>query len=314
MNDDFLSTPQDKNSPRAPAGFPGYVFLNETGLRAGWRLLIYVAISVLLWVVSIFLLRLLLRPALGVSSSTVDFFSELASFLAAFLAALIMSRLEARPMGVYGLPMRSALGKQFWLGCLFGFAEIAVLIALIAALGGYSFGTLAEHGSAIAKWALFWAVFFLVVALFEEFFFRGYTLYTLADGIGFWPAAAILSMCFGAVHFQNSGEGWIGVAGVVFVGLFWALTLKRTGSLWFALGMHASFDFGETFLFSVPDSGMIFPGHLSNATLHGPRWMTGGMAGPEASVFDFLILAAFFFLFDRLYPASKVPKNALTTY
>jgi len=81
--------------------------------------------------------------------------------------------------------------------------------------------------------------------------------------------------------------------------------------LWFALGMHASFDFGETFLFSVPDSGMIFPGHLSNATLHGPNWMTGGMPGPEASVFDFLILAVFFLVFDRLYPASKVPKNSL---
>src|SRR5271170_3826850 len=177
MNDDFLSTPQDKNSPRAPAGFPGYVFLNETGLRAGWRLLIYVAISVLLWVVSIFLLRLLLRPALGVSSSTVDFLGELASFLAAFLAALIMSRLEARPMGVYGLPAQQAFGKLFWLGCVFGLAEITIMIGLIAALGGYSFGTLAEHGAAIVKWGLYWGLFFLVVALFEEFFFRGYTLY-----------------------------------------------------------------------------------------------------------------------------------------
>jgi uncharacterized protein len=314
MSDDFLSTPQEKNSSRAPTEFPAYVFLNETGLRAGWRLLIYVAIFALFWIVSIFLLGFLLRPARGVFSPTFQLVGEMASFLSAFLAALIMSRLEARPMGVYGLPARGAFGKLFWVGCLFGFAEIVVLVGLIAALGGYSFGALAEHGAAIAEWALFWAVFFLVVALFEEFFFRGYTLYTLAGGIGYWPAAVLLSLCFGAVHLQNSGEGWIGVAGVFFVGLFWAFTLKRTGSLWFALGMHASFDFGETFLFSVPDSGMIFPGHLSNATLHGPNWMTGGTPGPEASVFDFLILAACFFAFDRLYPASKIPKNSLTAY
>jgi membrane protease YdiL (CAAX protease family) len=64
----------------------------------------------------------------------------------------------------------------------------------------------------------------------------------------------LLSVSFGAVHLRNSGEGWVGVAGVVVVGLFWCFTLKRTGSLWFALGMHATFDFGETFLFSVPDS------------------------------------------------------------
>lgn len=313
MNDDFLSTPQGKSTPQSSTGFPAYLFLNEAGLRAGWRLLIYVAIFALFWIVSIFLVGLLLRPARGVFSPTVQFIGELATFLAAFLAAFIMSRLEARPMGAYGLPARGAFGKLFWLGCLFGLAEIAVLVGLIASVGGYSFGTLAEHGAAIARWALFWAVFFLVVALFEEFFFRGYTLYTLADGIGYWPAAVLLSLCFGAVHFQNSGEGWIGVAGVVFVGLFWAFTLKRTGSLWFALGMHASFDFGETFLFSVPDSGMIFPGHLSNASLHGPIWMTGGTPGPEASIFDFLILAVFFFLFDRLYPAGAVPKNLLTS-
>jgi len=247
-----------------------------------------------------------------VLSPRFQFFGELASLLSALFAAWIMSRIENRRMGVYGLPLWDAFGKQFWLGCFFGLCEILLLIGLIAAFGGYSFGSLAEHAGAIAKWALFWGAFFVLVGLFEEFLFRGYALYTLADGIGFWPAAVLLSLSFGAVHFQNSGEGWIGVAGVVFVGLFWSFTLKRTGSLWFALGMHATFDFGETFLFSVPDSGMIFPGHLSNATLHGPNWLTGGAPGPEGSVFDFLILAVFFFVFDRLYPARKTAGNGLT--
>jgi membrane protease YdiL (CAAX protease family) len=315
MDDDFLSTPREvQRAPNLSAsGFPGKVFLNQTGLRAGWRLLIYAAIFFVLWTVSIFVLGLFLRPAWGGFSPRFQFFGESASFLAAFLAAWIMSQLEARPIGVYGLPARGAFGKQFWLGCLFGFGEIVALIGLIAAFRGYSFGNMAEHGGAIAKWALFWGAFFLVVGFFEEFFFRGYALYTAAEGVGFWPAAVLLAICFGAVHKQNAGEDWIGLAGVVFVGLFWSFTLKRTGSLWFALGMHATFDFGETFLFSVPDSGMIFPGHLSNATLHGSKWLTGGTPGPEASVFDFLILAIFFFVFDRLYPAKQERGNAPTT-
>jgi hypothetical protein len=66
--------------------------------------------------------------------------------------------------------------------------------------------------------------------------------------------------------------------------------------------MHASFDFGETFLYSVPDSGLLLPGHLSNAALHGPAWLTGGTPGPEGSVFDFLILMLFFYIFHRMYP------------
>ena len=312
MGEDFIGTPREveTGSTRPVSGFHDNLFLNEKGLRAGWRLLIFTVIFLALLIVSIFLLNVLMHPSRGVLSPRFQFFGELASFVSAFLAAWVMSRIEKRPMGVYGLPVRRAFGKEFWLGCFFGMSEILVLMGLIAALGGYSFGSLAEHGTAIAKWGLFWGVFFLVVGFFEEFLFRGYALCTLADGIGFWPAAVLMSVAFGAVHLQNSGEGWIGVAGVVFVGLFWSFTLKRTGSLWFALGMHAAFDFGQTFLFSVPDSGMIFPGHLSNATLHGPSWLTGGTPGPEGSVFDFLILAVFFFVFDRLYPARMAPRAA----
>jgi len=68
--------------------------------------------------------------------------------------------------------------------------------------------------------------------------------------------------------------------------------------------MHAAFDFGETFLFSVPDSGVIFPGHLSSAVIRdGPAWLVGGSAGPEASVLDFAILAIFFLVVHLMYPA-----------
>lgn len=297
-------------STKLPAGRQ---FGNKSDLASGWRLLMYVAIFFVLWSTALFFLALVIRPPTGVFSPGYQAIGESASFLAAFLSAWIMSQFEEIPVGEYGLPLRRAFGKLFGQGCVFGFCEIAVLVGLIAAFGDYSFGALAEHGAAIAKWALFWAFFFLVVGLFEEFFFRGYTLYTLTEGIGFWPAAVLLSLGFGAVHLRNNGEGWVGVLGVALVGLFWSFTLKRTGSLWFAVGMHASFDFGETFLFSVPDSGMIFPGHLSNATLHGPNWMTGGSAGPEGSILDFLILGLFFLAVHYLYPERGAEKERITS-
>jgi hypothetical protein len=79
--------------------------------------------------------------------------------------------------------------------------------------------------------------------------------------------------------------------------------------------MHAAFDFGETFFYSVPDSGMVLPGHLSDATLHGPAWLTGGSVGPEASVFDFVLLFVFFYVIHRLYPAKKsLQQVAVTVY
>ena len=227
----------------------------------------------------------------------------------ALAAGLVMSQLEGRPFGDYGLPVRWAFGKLFWQGALFGLIEISAVIGFIAALGSYHFGSLAIHGVQLLNWALFWAVCFVIVALYEEFTFRGYPQFALTQAAGFWPAALLLSIAFGLVHRGNPGESKLGLAGVMLVGLFWCLTLRRTGSLWFAVGMHASFDFGETFLYSVPDSGVVFPGHLSNATLAGPAWLTGGSAGPEASVFDFVVLLILFYVFHRLYPAPGPTKT-----
>ena len=132
---------------------------------------------------------------------------------------------------------------------------------------------------------------FLAVGFAEEFLFRGYLQFTLTEGMGFWPAALLLSLIFGAVHLRNPGEGVVGALSVFAIGMFLCLTLRRTGDLWLAIGWHAAFDFGETYLYSVPNSGLVMPGHLFAASLHGPRWLTGGSVGPEGSVFSFAVLA-----------------------
>jgi len=204
------------------------------------------------------------------------------------------------------LPMKGAFGNLFWQGCLIGLIEVSALIGSIAAFGGYSFGVLDLHGKDLLRWGMLWAVFFVFVGLFEEFLFRGYTQYTLADSIGFWPAAIVLSCSFGAVHLGNPGEGWVGAAGVVMIGLVFAFALRRTGNLWLVVGWHASFDFGETFLYSVPNSGIVFEGHLSNASLmQGKAWLTGGTVGPEGSVFSFLTMGILALAIHFLYPTKK---------
>ena len=142
---------------------------------------------------------------------------------------------------------------------------------------------------------------FCLVGIFEEFFFRGYLQFTLSSGMGFWPAALLLSLAFGAVHLRNPGEGPVGALSVFVIGMFLCFTLRRTGTLWFAIGFHAAYDFGETYLYSVPDSGIVMPGHLLASSFHGPAWLTGGTVGPEGSVFDFVIMAIAFVVFDRVY-------------
>jgi membrane protease YdiL (CAAX protease family) len=112
-------------------------------------------------------------------------------------------------------------------------------------------------------------------------------------------------LIFGYLHHPNPGENWLGALGAAAIGLFFCFTLRRTGNLWFAVGMHWAWDWGESFLYSVPNSGLVFPGHLLKSSLHGATWLTGGSVGPEASVLFFVLLAALSILLDRLYPESK---------
>jgi uncharacterized protein len=294
--------PSQVSSALPPPTSRNPVLFNDKGLRAGWRLLIY---FLLLFVLSSGVNPILKKfhPVPFNPEIPSDFlFVDTLNFSLVFGAALIMSRIERRTPGKYGLPISEAFGKKFWLGMLLGLIEVSLLVGLISAFGGYSFGNLALSSKGMVTWGLLHLALFTAVGFFEEFAFRGYTQFTLADGIGFWPAALILSLGFGAVHLHNQGEGPVGAASVALVGIFFAFTLYRTGNLWFAVGLHASFDWGETFLFSVPDSGTVMQGHLSNSILHGPKWLTGGTVGPEGSVFCFLTMGLQFLVVMWLFP------------
>jgi hypothetical protein len=235
---------------------------------------------------------------------------ETGRFAAVAVPALIMARLEERTFDAYGMSRRDAFGKLFWMGAAWGLAAITLLLLVLRGAGAFYFGGLALHGPRIVKFALFWGVFFLIVGFFEEFLFRGYTLFTASRAIHFWPAAILLSAWFGAVHLGNQGENPIGALAAGIIGLFFCLTIRRTGNLWFAIGFHGSWDWAESYLYSVPDSGGTVPGHLLSSSLHGPLWLTGGSVGPEGSVFLFVLVAALWIAFDRVYPEVKYEVRA----
>lgn len=283
-------------------------------LHPVWRLAVYVALVWILWTLKNILLEWYLAIFSRSDSPLFLLLEEVLAFSVVYGAALILARIEHQPAGVYGLPMEGAFGRRFWQGCILGFCEISALIGLIAAFHGYSLGTLALHPLEILRWALEWGAIFLVVGLFEEFAYRGYSLHTLAQAVGFWPAALLLAFYFAFEHSYNPGESLVGEAGIAAIALLFALTVRRTGTLWLAVGWHAAFDFGETFLYSVPDSGTVFPGHLSNATLHGPVWLTGGATGPEGSVFSFVVMALLAIAVHYFFPANLAPPTAILTW
>src|SRR5262249_12730644 len=114
--------------------------------------------------------------------------AELAQAAIVLAATLLMGRVERRTLAAYGLPLRWGCGRRFWEGALWGVGSCALVYLLMAAAGGYSVHGLALHGGEALRWPLLWALAFLAVALYEEPAFRGFELFTLTRGIGFWPA------------------------------------------------------------------------------------------------------------------------------
>jgi membrane protease YdiL (CAAX protease family) len=295
--------PSTKPAPDfAAATQPSYartLFLGPDGLRPGWGLAFYLAVSFPLQSLAS---RLAWAHDFGASGLWSTLLEELGWVVAALLPAVALAQVERRSWQAYGLPATAKLPRLMSSGILWGLAAMTLLMIVLRGLSAFTFGHLALHGFRIVKFGAFWAAFFLLVGFFEEFLLRGYTQYTLARGIAFWPAAIVLSLAFGLFHLRNDGEHWTGLLAAAVIGFFFCFTLRRTGNLWFAIGFHAAWDWGETFLYSVPDSGMVAPGHLLSSSLHGAPWLTGGSVGPEGSVLCFVVIAATWVVFDRAYP------------
>jgi CAAX protease family protein len=290
------------------------IFRGPDGVRSGWRLLIFITLAAIPFVtIQVLLAAGGFRPDLAHElPPTVILVGESLEFLCPLFAAWVMSHLEDKSFPDYGLPGRGAFGRNFWTGSGIGLIALSALLVGIRVGHGFYFGSVALHATGALYFGVFWAIAFLVVGFAEEFLFRGYALATLSGGIGFWPAAIVLSAVFGAVHLTNLRENPTGALSAGMVGLLFCFSLRRTGSLWFAIGFHAAWDYGESFIYSVPNSGVLAQGHLLNSHFNSgaPAWLTGGAVGPEGSVFVFIVLAIIFVFIDRMYPEVRFPERA----
>ena len=282
------------------------LFLGENGLRSGWGLAIFIALMAFtLWLASSAMIPI--ARHFGRDSAYGMILSEGLLFVAVLVPTAIMALIERRPMGVYGLPLRAAFRRHFWSGALWGFINLSLVMLCMIVVGVYTIGGIDLPVSGILKYGALWALGFLLVGFSEEYLFRGYLLYNLTSGIGFWPTTIILSVLFALAHAGNPGENWVGLLGIFEIAIFFCLTVQRTGTLWFAVGIHMAYDWGESFFYSVPDSGTYIRGHLLHAKLMGSKWLSGGSVGPEASVFAFLADLAMLILFIVLYRQRRFP-------
>ena len=265
------------------------IFIGPDGLRAGWRFLLFaLGIELGALVVEEPLAQVLARYFainLRELSAPALLIREFVFCLSVFLVTGIAALAERRRIDSYGLPIEQAFGKFFWKGMLAGLLVVLFVAGAMILSGAMVLHGLALHGSDLAMFTLLWFVANILIGLSEEYTFRGYGLQSLWHGAGFWPAALITTAIFAGDHLEKPGENAMDIGMIFFLGLILCLSVRKTGSLWWAVGWHAGFDFGQLFLIGTRNGGQTPVGRLFNVTFPGPAWLNGGELGTEASVF-----------------------------
>jgi membrane protease YdiL (CAAX protease family) len=105
----------------------------------------------------------------------------------------------------------------------------------------------------------------------------------------FWQAAWVTSTLFGLIHTFNGGENSMGIFAAACIGFVFCVSVRVTGSAWWAIGCHAAWDWSESYFYGTANSGLAARGHLLTSAPFGNPLLSGGADGPEGSV---LVLGA----------------------
>ncbi len=236
----------------------------------------------------------ILGQSLIYSGSYLGRHAQIADILGSFIEpvsvagwlALMLYAVERRRMGDAGYTLRGITTETIS-GSLIGMAFISVVIGLLAFCGAYRvYGTNAHFHPWLPLFA------YLLVAISEETIFRGYLLRIMEYRYGSLIGVIVSSLVFGLIHLLNLVQlhipFWQGLVGALSIsveaGVPLALAYIATRRLWLPIGIHWAWNYFESPIYGVADSGTTNPNTLYRSSLHGPFFLSGGGFGPEASV------------------------------
>jgi membrane protease YdiL (CAAX protease family) len=228
-----------------------WIFIGPEGLRAGWSILIVVALLLLLGrALSYAIAKLHLAPTGGAFGPRQAFIGEFLQIILLTLCVAIVAAIEHRSLLDYNLRGPNRV-THFLSGLVVGFVALSALVGALAWGGWLHFGSVALQGSQVFKYAAVWGAVFLLVGCFEEGSMRCYLQYTLTRGINFWWAAGPIAVMCGFLIFRIKGNGAWGVYVIALLGLVpcFLLHLNKAPSagFWQAAWLTSTlFGFGHT--------------------------------------------------------------------
>jgi CAAX protease family protein len=177
---------------------------------------------------------------------------------------------------------------EFFGGLGLGIGVFSAVMAVLWMLGVYhpgGWGTAAGLGAGV--------LYAMNAGVLEETLVRGFLFRLISMVGGTWSALVVTAALFGALHAGNPGASLASSAAIaVEAGLLLGVAYALTGRLWFAIGLHAGWNFAEGSIYGMSVSGFEATPALFTGSLHGRTVLTGGAFGPEASVVAVVLCVA----------------------
>jgi membrane protease YdiL (CAAX protease family) len=228
--------------------------------------------------------KMAVYPALAGNTVVVMRYIEAAVFFALFVVAyrLYVKHIEKRPALEMGM---AGWAREAGAGFLISFVLVSVIVGLLAVFGCYRIVSWSETPG-VAVDLLFK---FFMGAFLEELLFRLVLFKLTEELLGSWLALALQALLFGFSHLANENATvFTSFAIAIIGGLVETAAYMYTRRIWFPLGLHWGWNYLQSGIFGMPNSGSAYDGLLI-PRITGPAWLTGGTFGIEASYIAILL-------------------------
>ena len=252
-------------------------------LRAPWRIVAFIAFTfTAINVVAVFVGPIISQffTLVGIQGVSNDTWIEALGVIAG--TAIAIRFLDKRTWGEVWLGADAARPALWVVGFAIGAFAIGVPIA--ALIGAH---WLKVVGKAPGSWVgagVRVSLYLIPAALFEEMLVRGYLLSVLRETWGWAPAIAATSIGFGLLHLRNDGANVESLTLVTLAGVFLAMVLYATRSLYAAWMAHFAWNWTMAVAFHTAVSGIQLEAPGYRYVDAGPDWATGGEWGPEGGL------------------------------
>jgi membrane protease YdiL (CAAX protease family) len=258
---------------------PRWFYYSHHALRWPWRIALFLAATLICGVVAQYTVVPVLNVLfswLGLRAATEPWL-----YVAALLGAhLVMLKfVESRSWSSVWLATDAARPAVLARGFAFGALAIGIPVLLVWAIGWMD-RVPGPPGSWVTSTART-SLDLLPSAFLEELASRGYIFATLCARFGWRTAIVVTSLAFGLLHLGNPGVSAQSVTLVVLAGVFLAMVLWATRSLYAATLAHFAWNWMLACVFHTPVSGYVMETPDYRLVDDGPDWATGGQWGPE---------------------------------